>query len=268
MNGRIAADAKFEADLGVFKVENKTQHDYLQANIDTEAATRLAADNNLQANIDAEETSRIAGDAGLQTAIDTEVSNRTAADTTLQANIDAEETARIAGDAALQAAIDAEVADRTAADNTLQANIDAEATTRDEKDTELADAIAAEASTRAAEDQKLQTNIDTTKTELEGKISVVDSKVEAITAGADVDMDTLREIVDAYQNADSNVLLQVSTNRTDLNYLLKVVGSLLKNSNGVSGHTEDGFAFREGDTDTSELVEKDTCDLPVDESSD
>lgn len=65
---------------------------FVDDEIATEEAARIAADNALQAAIDAEESARISADNTLQAAIDAEEAARIAADNTLQGNIDALET--------------------------------------------------------------------------------------------------------------------------------------------------------------------------------
>lgn len=73
--------------------------EWVNDEIDAEAAARIAADQQLQANIDAEETRAKAAEATLQANIDAEETRAKAAEVTLQANIDAEETRAEAAEA-------------------------------------------------------------------------------------------------------------------------------------------------------------------------
>ena len=121
------------------KADREAGDTALQANIDDEAAKRLAADN-------AEKQARIDGDAALQSNIDDEAATRLAADNT-------EKQARIDGDAA-------EAAARTAAINTeKQARIDGDAV--------LQSNIDVEAATRASEVKRLDGRIDQTNRRLD-----------------------------------------------------------------------------------------------------
>ena len=113
-----------------------------QAAVDTEAASRAAADTTLQNNIDAEAAARSAMDTQLQGNINTEAAARAAADTTLQNNIDAEAAARQAADTTLQNNINNEAAARAAADTTLQTNINNEAAARTAADGTLQTRVA------------------------------------------------------------------------------------------------------------------------------
>jgi hypothetical protein len=147
--------------------------------------------------------------------VDAEVIRATAAEGVLQGNIDAEvarataEELRIEGkhDAYVtsnDAALASEAATRLANDNTLQGNIDAlsGAVEADFATMELdfQSALSAEESARIAADSGLQAAIDVEK-----------GRLDAVLAGADVDFDTLKEIADAYQLADTGILSQIVT---------------------------------------------------------
>ena len=245
-SARMNKDNLFAAELATFKGENANEHSVLQGNIDAEVSSRIAADNTLQSNLDDEEQKRINGDASLQTNIDNEVTDRKAADTVLQNNIDSEAVTRENSDTVLQSNIDTEAATRSNADTVLQSNIDSEAATRGNADTLLQSNIDAEAATRGEADTKLQDNLNTVESNMDAKISAVDARVDAILAGSDVQLDTLKEIVDNYNQLNTDALSQVGNNRTDIDYLLKVVGTLLKINDGTSGHpSQNGVPFQE-----------------------
>jgi hypothetical protein len=100
--------------------------------VQAEATARENADDALQSSIDAEEASRISGDSDLTASLAAEVSAREAADTAESSArvgaISAEATARVAGDATVQAAVDAETARATAAEQANATAISAEET--------------------------------------------------------------------------------------------------------------------------------------------
>jgi hypothetical protein len=150
------------------------------ADIATEEAARIAADNTLQTNIDSEEAARISADNTLQANINTEATTRATADTTLQSNIDAEAATRLSNDTTLQSNIDTEEAARIAADSTLQSNIDSEAATRLANDNTLQSNIDSEETARIAADSNLQSQV----TSNDGDITALDGRL--ITAETNI----------------------------------------------------------------------------------
>lgn len=150
-----------------------------------------------------ESADRAAGDAGLASDVADEASARQSADTALQGNLDQEVADRQAADSAEQSA-------REGADATLQGNIDAEASTRGNADSALSgrlDVLEAdpvtksyvdtwggdEANTRSAADANLQSQIDN------------------LTSNMDpAALDSLTEIVTAFQAADSDMTAAVT----------------------------------------------------------
>jgi hypothetical protein len=132
----------------------------------------------------------------LDTRITTEASTRLTNDNTLQTNITAEAKSRLDADTA-------EASTRLTNDNTLQTNITAEAKSRLDADT-------AEASTRLTNDNTLQTNITAEQTSRLAEVDVERQKINTILSGASVNLDTLLEIVTAYQLADTSVLASIT----------------------------------------------------------
>ena len=132
----------------------------------------------------------------LDTRITTEASTRLTNDNTLQTNITAEAKSRLDADTA-------EASTRLTNDNTLQTNITEEAKSRLDADT-------AEASTRLTNDNTLQTNITAEQTSRLAEVDVERQKINTILSGASVNLDTLLEIVTAYQLADTSVLTSIT----------------------------------------------------------
>ena len=104
---------------------------------------------------------------------------------------------------ALDTRITTEASTRLTNDNTLQTNITAEAKSRLDADT-------AEASTRLTNDNTLQTNITAEQTSRLAEVDVERQKINTILSGASVNLDTLLEIVTAYQLADTSVLTSIT----------------------------------------------------------
>ena len=182
------------------------------ADIAQESASRLSADLNLQGNIDNEASARTSADSALDakitveknritqeisdrtSAVSAESSARTSADQLLQENIDSEATSRLNADAS-------EVSARTNADAVLQSNITAEATARANADTAL-----------------------------ENKINVEKARIDFIVSNTQVEaLDSLTEIVSAFQSADNSLIAQVGALQTQLNALQSVVNALVEN---------------------------------------
>lgn len=117
--------------------------------------------------------------------------------------------ARTALDTALSAAVAAEESARIAAVNTLTTTISTEATNR-------AAAISSEATSRAA--------AITTVTDA---VNVEKGRIDAILASAAVDLDTLKEISDAFAAADTTTLSTIATMQTQLTALQATVDQLV-----------------------------------------
>ena len=156
----------------------------------------------------AKEAKDAAQDASIQTNADNiaqEIVDRANAVTTVDDKVTAEITRATAAEATLQGNIDAEETSRAAADSTLQSNITAEATARET-------AISSETSSRTASDTSIRTDFATADTAL-------NDRIDALLAGTDVDTDTLIEIVNAYQLADTTILSTITTLQSDLTTL-------------------------------------------------
>jgi len=141
-----------------------------------------------KSDLDEEITARIAGDSALQGNIDSEAETRNLADQQLQSDLNSESSARSAADVVLQGNIDAEASARVSADNTLQSNIDGEAFAREGADNTLQSNIDSEESSRIAGDASLQSQIND-----------IISNVDPLA------LDSLSEIVSAFQEADSDL---------------------------------------------------------------
>jgi hypothetical protein len=162
----------------------------LSSGASTEASTRASADSVLQGNITAEVTRATAAEGVNATAISSEASTRASADTTLQSNIDAEQLARESADSDLQSQITAEVTSRA---NAVSGLI-----------TDVANANTA----RITGDNNLQ-----------AAITSVQNAVNAITTGTIPALDTIVEVVAAFEAADGNLQSLMSGNSSAINVI-------------------------------------------------
>ena len=105
---------------------------------------------------------------------------------------------------ARQNAITQEAASRAAAINSEAASrvagLATEAQARNAAIATVTASVTSEASTRSAADVSLQNQIDTEK-----------ARIDAILAGSDVSLDTLLELVTAYESSDTSILSTITT---------------------------------------------------------
>lgn len=208
------------------------------SDIDVEIANRIAADSNIAQTFTGALNSQT---ASLNTAINNEETARANADAVLQTNINAEATARGNGDIALQGSIAAETAARIAADDVLQTNITAEETAR-------VTAVQTEANARTASDSQLYQQLlaavaernaalalaatvrDDADALLQSNIDEQKDRINAILAMSSADLDTFKEIADAYENADNNLTTLITNLTSDFTALKLVVDTLASNN--------------------------------------
>lgn len=167
----------------------------------TEAANKRyvdEADSDLNAllstAISNEESRATTAEGVLTTNLTNEISRATSAEAGLASDISAEETRALAAEAA-------EASARADADSDLQSAIDAEVARATAAEGVNAQAVADEATARTAADTTLQSNIDT-----------VSGRVDAILNGSSESLDTIVEVVAAFENADSDLQTLISSN--------------------------------------------------------
>jgi hypothetical protein len=214
-----------------------------------EVSDRQAGDTSLQNSIDAEETRAMGEESRLEGLIGDEVEDRQAAVSDLQSQIDAEETRAMGVESGLQSQITQEVSDRQAAvsaetsarqsaDTQLQSNIDAEKTRaegveaglqsdldnldgyaqdiRNDLDQEIIDraaAVSAEASARqSAISSEESARIAGDASTLQSSKDYTDGKISLVMSNLDTEaLDSLVEIVTAFQNADGDLNNAISS---------------------------------------------------------
>lgn len=225
----------------------------IDGDVQAEADARVAADDNLQAELDAEIAARGAADSDFSAALASEVSSRIAGDSDVLASakayadvFKAETDGSIASlqstDATLAASIATNAANATAGDADTLASAIAHA---DAGDSDLNAAIAtnasaigqlqvdvsAESTARADADVVLQSGIDAVVASLVSEssaredgdaanaaaIAVVDGKVDAILGTSPETLNTLQEIVAAFEGADTSLQTLINDNGSRLN---------------------------------------------------
>ena len=162
---------------------------------DTDANTVGVATN--ATNLSNEITRAQAAESGLQTQITAEVNRATSAEAALAAADSDEQVARIAGDAALRSDVDANASDIIGLDSDLNAEI-ARATAAELANSQ---AISAETTRATGVESGLRTDVD-----------AVTTRVDNIIGTSPETLDTLQEIVAAFEDADSDLQAVISAN--------------------------------------------------------
>ena len=225
-----------------------------------ESTARAAADVALQGQIDA-------NDSDQSVALGLETTRATAVELTLEQLISAEVVNRIDGDAALQIEVDANESKIGVAEGKistlesqmatsisnraeLQGDIATEASVRASADSDLLDSITGESSTRATADAQLQSALDSltgsvssidaaykgADSDLGVSIALVDAKVDTILGSSPEALDTLQEIVSAFQAADGSLNSVITNNSSRLTSVENGVTSL---QSGVQANDAD-----------------------------
>ena len=177
-----------------------------QVIVDTPTSAGLAANKSYVDNADSdlnvslstaisnEESRATTAEGVLTTNLANEISRATSAEAGLASDISAEETRALAAEAAESSA-------RADADSDLQSAIDAEVARATAAEAVNAQAVVDEATSRTTADTTLQSNIDT-----------VSGRVDAILNGSSESLDTIVEVVAAFENADSDLQTLISSN--------------------------------------------------------
>jgi hypothetical protein len=166
----------------------------VQADVDQNEVDSDDAISALQADVDQNELDADASIVELRTDIDQNEIDSDAAISTLQADVDSNEAVALAGRQAIQADVDQNEADGDADRAAIRAEIAAEVA-----------ALLGDAGTDYE-----------TLGKLEDKIQAEEARVDAILAGSSVDLDTLLELVEAYELADNTVISSIAALQLDV----------------------------------------------------
>ena len=148
--------------------------------------------------ISTEASDRVAGDLSLTLDLSAEASARAAA-------VSGEAAARLEGDVSVTAAMTAEISSRIVAETSLQNNIDAEASLR------VAD-VDAEESRAVAAEGSLAANLSSEASRAIAAELSLNTKVEFVISNVDdAAIDSLTEIIGAFQSADGDINNAITT---------------------------------------------------------
>lgn len=190
------------------------------------------AENNitaLETDLSAEESARGAGDAALQSQINALTGTTDSDTSSLQSQLTAEVARATAAEGVNASAISSETSRATVAESGLSSDIVAEASARIAADD-------AETSARTIADAALESAINAEVARATGAEAGLQSAIDFVKQNTDpAALDSLTEIVAAFQNADSNISGVVSSNTTR-------IGALESGLIVVEGYTTDNIS--------------------------
>jgi hypothetical protein len=179
-------------------------------------------------------------------AVASEIVNREDADSVIEGKIADESSARTSADASLQANVDVEKGRITAEIEQRTTAVNAEAGARQQADQQLESSISNERifameargyleTQMLTADSALDTKITEEKARAEAKESSIDaaietekSRIDSILNLSSQDLDSFKEIADAYSTADNNLTNLINTLTTQFNALKAVVDTLVE----------------------------------------
>ena len=138
---------------------------------------------------------------------------------TLQASLATETAQRIQGQADDASA-------RASDKSAVEALITAEETRAQSAESTLTASLSSEVSRATSAESTLTASLASVNTTLTNSINAEKLRIDDIVANASLDLDTLKEISDAYANVDSNVLNQISDMSLTINTLVQRVNAL------------------------------------------
>jgi hypothetical protein len=238
IQGRIASNQIVVE--GTLKVEQPGSTIDWQDGLVHFGGSQVIVDEPTSANLAANKSYVDGGDSDVTAvaaaALAVESTARTAADANLQSQITALSGSTSGDVSDLQDAIDAEEAARIAADGVLQNNIDAEAAVRASADLALAGDISDEADARIAGDNAITAALNTEIGDRQSGDSALQAQIDFITSNTDpAALDSLTEIVAAFQSADDSITGVVTSNTTRISALEgSVTGIEAWNTDNVS----------------------------------
>ncbi len=155
----------------------------------------------------------------------------------VQSDLDAYKTANNSSVGTLQASLATETAQRIqgqaddasarASDKSaVEALITAEETRATSAEGVLTSAVSAEETRATSAEGVLTASIASVSSSLTSAINVEKGRIDDLVANASLDLDTLKEITDAYANVDSNTLNQIADMTLTINTLVQRVNAL------------------------------------------
>ena len=200
-----------------------------EAAIDAERQNRVDADGVVTQLVSNEVTARTNADDALDTRIDNlEISMRqeySNGDSDLNDALSQEAIARIAGDVALGERLDSDRVDFLSGDQSLWTALNQEIQDRQNGDTDLVGIIDSDRLVRIGVDSDLNAKIEAETLRATGVEGSLQSQITGILSNVDeVALNSLSELVTAFQNADADLSGVITSNQLDISTLQSEMG--------------------------------------------
>jgi hypothetical protein len=207
---------------------------YLKQRIITEEKNRSGADASLSSALAAEATTREQMDNSLNTAIASESVSRSMADSKLSSDLAFEVSQRVAGDSALSSslaaaslALEDEKKRAEAVEAKLSTDLSAETSRAVSAESKLDSDLSTERTARLLSESDLKASIEAEKTRALSAEQVLSGKIDFIVANTDAKaIDSIQELLTAFQSSDSSLLATVTAINTRLTTLEAIVANL------------------------------------------
>lgn len=185
--------------------------------ITLEASTRASQDAILQGNITAEVNRATAAEAQLASDITAEETRALAAEAQLAADIAAEETRALTAEGVISSDLAAEVARATAAEAAIAGDLSAEVTRAQAAEAAIASDLAAEITRATGAEAAIAADLAQELLDRAAADANLQTQINFITSNTDpAAIDSLTEIVSAFQTADGNLNQAITNLSTQL----------------------------------------------------
>ena len=163
--------------------------------ISTEVSRATSAEASLESSLSTEVSRATSAEASLGSDISTETSRATSAEASLESNISTEVSRATSAEASLESDISTETSRASSAEESLASNLSSEVVRATSVEAVLSSSISSEVARAISAETSLDNRIDT----VSGSLSFVISNIDPAA------LDSLTEIVTAFQSADENL---------------------------------------------------------------
>ena len=221
----------------------------VNANVAALSATLSGDNSTLTLALETETADRTSAIAAVQTSLNSEITRATDEEQRIEAKVDAEinratdaETALTGDIAVLRTDLDSEVEDRAIADSTLQSNLDSAVADLQAADANIESLLSTEISNRDTAVNTVQSNLDAETQARTDADTDLQTQINNILNNTDPDaLDSLTEIVDAFQAADGSLTATVGALQTSLSASIATVQSNLDTEQAARIAADDQF---------------------------
>ena len=258
ISSAVAAEAQLRSDADTAEASARAAADSdLQDSIDAEVSRAQGVEAGLDSDISAEAAARVAGDAAVQAAVDATNARTAGISTssgssniqmTAEVDMDSNKVTNMADPTAAQDAATKSYVDGTASSvaASLTSDVTAEEAARIAADSDLQSQISGLDSDHSVLDQALSSEVASRQandSDLQSQITTVSDAVDAIVGTSPESLNTLQEIVAAFEGADVNLQATITANTATIGDHTSDIGTLQGQvsalQNDVAGHDND-----------------------------